>query len=478
MSQELFINGIDAETGNYILEGVTLEMIAKVARRKQLEPDEIRDIKIRKMVDQMHTNHLGVSEGINATDLAQTGWCFVFPSDMQQDEVDGIKDALKPLFEHRKAQSSVHNETFFKEITGVEGYRKGETKNDFLKRFGRGPGPANPKKIPYYVMLVGSPEDIPFSFQYQLDVQYAVGRIHFEALEDFHRYAISVVQAETGIPSRAKRATFWGVSNPDDIATSISSEHLIKPLANNLKQEYRDWEIDVVLGEQTTKSNLAEFFRSENPPSIIFSAGHGVGFNMYNSRQINHQGALICQDWPGPKASTPITDEFYFSADDLSSDANISGMIAFLFACYGGGTPRMDNFYHQVYGTPRKIAQHAFLAKLPQKMLSHPKGGALAVFAHVERAWTASILWDQTVQEVETFESTVSALLNGKPAGNAIEFINTRYAEISSDLAAELDATTEKVQDDMKIAGLWTSNNDARNYTLIGDPAVHLNLSE
>jgi hypothetical protein len=108
------------------------------------------------------------------------------------------------------------------------------------------------------------------------------------------------------------------------------------------------------------------------------------------------------------------------------------------------------------------------------RLLSHPRGGALGVFAHVERAWGSSIVWDNSVQEIESFNSMIQALLNGKPAGFATEYFNERYAEISTMLTEEIQSTSPENQDDVKIAGMWTSNNDARNYAFIGDPAVRL----
>jgi len=76
-------------------------------------------------------------------------------------------------------------ENYYKEVLGPDGYQPGETKNDFLKRFGR-PWRCRPEKFPYYALIIGDPETIPFSFQYQLDIQYATGRIHFDKLEDYY----------------------------------------------------------------------------------------------------------------------------------------------------------------------------------------------------------------------------------------------------------------------------------------------------
>jgi hypothetical protein len=481
ISKELFLNGINADTGGPI-DGdlvITADMIAKVARGQRLTPEDLRDAKMRRNLDSQKEAHFGVAEGIDDTDIAQTGWSMIFPASLPQKSVDAIKEALKPLIDLRKEQAAAVKETYYKEVIGPDlGYKNGESKNDFLKRFGRGPGAADPEYFPYYALIVGSPESIPFTFQYQLDVQYAVGRIYFDRLDDYYQYASSVVAAETKKFTRSKKAVFFGVSNPDDRATSMSTTSLIQPLATQMRAQYKDWGVEVVDPQKATKANLSNYLGGAQTPSLLFTASHGMNFKLDDPRLLRHTGALLCQDWPGPKVRGPITDKLYFSADDIASDADVFGMLAFVFACYGGGIPKSDNFYRQAFGSQKDIAPYAFLSQLPLRLLSHPRGGALGVFAHVERAWGSSIQWDGAVNDVETFDSMTDALLNGKPAGAASEYFNGRYAEISTMLTDELDSSNPENQDEVKLAGMWTSNNDARNYTFIGDPAVRLAVGD
>ena len=106
----------------------------------------------------------------------------------------------------------------FRRVLGASAYRPGETKRAFLARHGAAAGmPADPDKVPYYLLLVGSPEALPYSFQYQLDVEYAVGRLWLEKpdgrpdLDAFARYARSVVEAEEGQFVLPRRAAFVGL---------------------------------------------------------------------------------------------------------------------------------------------------------------------------------------------------------------------------------------------------------------------------
>jgi hypothetical protein len=89
-----------------------------------------------------------------------------------------VRDALKPLLDLRKSQAGKLKEHRYKEFTGPDGYRlKGgdgqpESKQQFLARHRMGPGLADPDVVPYYLLLVGGPEEIPYAFQYQLDVSF------------------------------------------------------------------------------------------------------------------------------------------------------------------------------------------------------------------------------------------------------------------------------------------------------------------
>jgi hypothetical protein len=479
--QLLYFNGIDGDTGNYDLPPMSAEELMSVIRGEATS-EIINELRFR--VQQATTGFLGVKEGVDPTKLEESGWGVIFPAypaseGDRQKEVDAIREALQPLLQLRRKQVG---ERFAAWTQGEgKGFRVGaDTKNGYLARHGAGPGPADPDKVPYYLLIVGSPADIPYRFQSQLDVQYAVGRIHFKTLDEYAAYAASVVAAETSQKKLPRQAAFFGVANPDDPATQLSVTALAEPLAQSVRSNHPDWTVQSYMSSQATKAVLTSLLGGDKTPSLLFTASHGMKFAKDSRRQLPQQGALLCQDWPGPqKWIREIPQDFYFAGDDLAGNADLLGLIAFFFACYGGGTPQFNEFTQRdrpgvTPPTRPEIAPFPFLAQLPQNMLGRPRG-ALAVVGHVERAWSYSFRWGKAGNQTLVFESTLKRLLSGHPIGSAVEYFNERYAELSTVLSDELEEIQfGKRYDPLEMAGMWTANNDARGYAIIGDPAVRL----
>ncbi len=481
----LYFNGVNGATGGYLFPSQTVAEVSEIAQQsisekldghtKNNPSSDSHLTGLRQRYIAKTEGDLGLAYGFDhPKDLSKTGWGIIFhiKTDPQ------IREALSELIEYRRSQAR----EYFKEFSGDDSYFGG-TANDFLSIYEASTtNLVDPRKVPYYLLIVGDFQTIPFEFQYQLDVQYAVGRIYFDKPEDYAQYARSVVEAETTKLSLPCRANFFGVRNPNDRSTQDSADKLVQPLSeyftsdSTFLEENSHWNIQTHLAEQATKTQLAQLLGGEETPALLLTASHGVGFPNGDPRQLPHQGALVCQDWPGPKHSpAPLPEDFYFSADDISDSDRLFGLISFHFACYGAGTPKEDQFGHRPDTGWREIAPYSFMANLPQRLLSHPQGGALAFISHMDRAWGQSYYWQGKGLQLESFQTTLHQLMEGYPVGAALESFNSRYAALSSELTSDLwEVKQGKTANDFNLSYMWTANNDARGYMIIGDPAVRV----
>jgi len=405
--------------------------------------------------------------------LDKAGWAIIIPAGTPEP----VRSALKPLIEHRRTQAG----RLLKELD-----YNGEQVRVWLAKQGVSSGNMKPAKLPYYVLLVGSPEQIPFEFQYLLGVEYAVGRLSFDDATEYARYVSSTIAYESGasVPN-AKQISYWGTRHRADAATKLSSTFLIDPLANGVPSDEDQgqpinklvsYSQQIFLGKDATKANLLSTLQAAKPPALLFTASHGLAFDLGDAQQSASQGALLCQDWPG---FNEIKPEHFLSAADVPDSANVNGMVAFLFACYGAGTPDKDQFVSDLSeaGTAPPPAAKPFVAALPRRLLAHPNGSALAVIGHIDRAWSFSM---QAVNvsdpQIETFRSGLASILTGTPVGHAMsERFGARYGELSTLLLNATSPTaTAPLRSDEELVSAWIERNDAQNYVLLGDPAVRI----
>jgi len=424
--------------------------------------------------------HFGVDENeYDPNDLHDVGWAVLFAPGLDEK----IKEALQPLLERRKVQ--VDDERLFKILDGD--YHPPEKAEDWLTRHGARMATVVPLAgVPYYVLIVGSPDQIPFEFQYELDIFWAVGRLWFETADEFRQYAASVVKYETDAEvSRSRQIAFFATRNSNDRATELLMNQVALPMLNGTavtkplgRARKLNFALSPFLGENAEGTDLDNIFRGRipnGPPALLFTGSHGRTGDIADPAFSDIRGALICNSWTKGRAIS--RDQFYAGAD-LPSDADVHGLIHFLFACYGAGWPEIDNFSRTAEKQTR-IAPKPAIAQLPQKLLSHPNGGALAVIGHVDRAWAWSFQSADGTGQTGEFRMVLNSLMAGDRIGQAMDEFNKTWAALSTGIGETLHQIQSMgrqlpPEELNKLKNRWVARDDARNYVVLGDPAVQL----
>ena len=465
------VNGVNVRSGQYAIPNLSAAFLAAVADGRPLSAAELDELKAR-----LHRAkaHLGVADHIDPNDLSRTGWGVVFAQN--DPDTANAREALAPLLEKRRQEAG----QFYREFIDGDGITSNEPGRRFLARNGSAPGPVDPKNgVPYYLLIVGSPERVPFDAQTDFGMRHAVGRLDLGSIDALAAYAEQTVRRESAASPMPKRAAVFATRNPGDVATQRSLRMLATPVASAFESQsdrFEGWAVQRLFGKDAEKKTLRALLHDGQAPSILFSASHGALMPVDDpALQRDVQGALVTQQWPGPmQQDRALTDEELFTANDLADGLDLGGMIAFLFACYSAGTPAFDEFLPPGTETVSSIAPKPFVARLPQRMLGC---GASAVIGHVERAWTTSFRWPGTGATTTAFTSVLHALARGARAGAALEHLTRRYTEVSTELAEELRLRRANIDNDDVVAGLWTAQTDARNFVILGDPAVRLTAS-
>jgi hypothetical protein len=470
----LYANGIFADSGLPLCQ----LNISTAAQLAQGRPDSRHEqLVAQHKYDQATQPHYGTIGDVDPAKLEESGWGIVFSVNTEAK----IKEALQPLLKLREQQAG----RLFRVFENADSYRPGESCSEWLARHKVSLMPVDPEKgVPYYLLLVGAPEEIPFEFQYLLDVYWAVGRLHFDDSADYRRYAESVVAYEqaTALP-HTRRAAIFATSHEFDQATELFAKQVAVPLtkgdgARKPLGEKQNFRLQSFIGDSATKETLTQLLQGKianGPPALLFTGSHGMGFHLNDPRLPEAQGALVCQDWAG---WGKISENDWFAARDVPADAQVHGLIHFFFACYGAGCPQIDDFFSRPGQQPEQISPRALIAKLPQKLLAHPNGGALAALGHVDRAWSYSFYSEKAGAQLQGFQDVMGRLLRGDRLGQATDQFDVRRAALASqltDVLQERGYGNKKISD-QDIVNLWIARNDARNYIILGDPAVRLRV--
>jgi len=409
----------------------------------------------------------------NLNNPIEAKWALLLPP--RSRETEAIADALAPLVEHRHGQI-IYTPTPFPSFPPRVWI------NNYYNRI-------DEDERPYYVLLAGFPNDIPFRLQYLLDLNAAVGRVCFKNLEDYNIYARKVVDFETREDASVdQRAVIFATEHErkmDNGATYYSRHYMTDKLVEMI--DGKGISVSYLAGTQATLANLKKALTDHvRSPALVYTATHGLGVKGKDERTREElQGALVCQDYDGQRG--------VFSADCVPESPFLHGSVMFTFACYGAGTPKESDFYHWRID-PKLLAcrpKKDFVSALPLRLLAHSQG-PLAFFGHIDPSWVYSFADPRSIDDdkemryrLGPFRRAVDYVLQGYTVGFAVTRFSELYTTTNTDLLWTYEdeyrrdpTRRQNPKWTRELADTWMTRNDMQNYIIIGDPAVKAKMIE
>lgn len=238
-------------------------------------------------------------------------------------------------------------------------------------------------RIPQYLLIVGSPQQIPWAVQYALNMSTFVGRLDLPD-EGLRRYVDALISDWAGQTSDPRAPVVWSV----DYGLSDITWLMAEAIAGKLWQEFladEDLKGRVRFNAREATGAALSVALQERTPSLVVTTSHGMTAPLDNEAALRSQlGFLVDVE------QTPLGPAKF-------ADWQPSGAIWYAHACCSAGTdsesrykgllPADGEIGRMLNGVAR--AAGATVAPLPKALLGAPRP-LRAFVGHVEPTfdWT------------------------------------------------------------------------------------------
>ena len=414
-------------------------------------------------------------------DPYESGWTFLIN---EKDSAIGqeIIDVIQPLATYRK-MDDVNSPLVFNN-TPENFWVEWISKYALLKK-GRQMQP------PKYILIIGSPNEIPFEFQSMLSDVAFVGRLDFDDIKELETYTEKVKRMEKGNLVE-KEVTFFatdheinasGCYDPTHYNQSDIDTHLV-PEINGL-----NFKPNKLLKNNATKKDLLDNLQKSKPCSVYASCWgvNASGETLDVQKQLT--GSLCCQG----DYSKGFDPNLVLTSQEIPDTPFLEGGLFFQQSSFSYGSPAISSLSHWVsdgenLGIPKQLAPTDFVAPLPKRLVYH-KHGPLAFVGHLDELLAYGYAQEETPgaerrERIEPTRAALNDILKGRPIGYALNqmtmrrsVLNTQISNninkvITAFLKASTDAARLKVA--LPMSNLFLMRNEVKNYMIFGDPAVRL----
>jgi hypothetical protein len=339
-----------------------------------------------------------------------------------------------------------------------------ESAKAYLESFEQQPGaPVDPSKFPYYVLIAAPPSRISFSFEIELGIQNAVGRLWLgNQIDRWASYVERLLKAGNPSPIDNDVNCLISFCKPEgqDFNLRYAVEGLLEPLSRRFDT------ISPVTTPVWKKTQDLQSISLERS-SLSFICAHGAESTFTQNEESSvHISRLRWQGLPVSSMKEASIHSTHFKENRVDGPlAAPEDGGSWMFSCFSAGTTSLDPIA-EAKATPSPQAPYDFNSEVSQISLTKCR----FYLGSVNRVSAAVFATQNYRNYVSHFKLLLTYLSKGQPVGWARE---TALSGLWVRHLFDLEKARKR-QENEAVDFHFHVFNDLSNLVIAGDPAAFL----